>query len=525
MGEGSGGTENGRVESRLAVSAVLANFRSSDISDPLRRLTEALRHAAEVLYMRSQSSAAFRESSATCTAVLIRGSRLYAARIGTIQIGVIRQAQVRELFDHMNSGGFKDAAMGRVVTPEIEMLSNPVGLQDGDRVLLGNSVLFNLAGPEILRVGTTLVPAVAARRLIETVERSGERRPASVQIIQIGENRAMESRGLRNLDGAVPLTGTPVAPVVHQPTKTRIGSDIPSLGPLRTGLSLAEITSRKSLNIRAIAAVFLVALGSYWLWPSFVDSSNEQSSSEVSERQPFVDAGDVIDPLAGAPGINNNNLQVDSSFWVQVAEHLESDTGTIDSDQVRAWLGSQNSLEQRRLEAAALLAALNDIPISKDSQPIISPSVVSADSITGTAKPGANERKSSLETVLPNVVKPVPLNSNVAKAGAAKIPSKLDAKARFWHPKRLPTNLRKFEHIFAIKDRKEAAKRLKKYIHIRYRRVERVFDLIDAYLSVAPTFRSIEVLKEMRATKPGPKTRKWISRNLRRLKKAQANTQ
>jgi hypothetical protein len=93
---------------------------------------------------------------------------------------------------------------------------------------------------------------------------------------------------------------------------------------------------------------------------------------------------------------------------------------------------------------------------------------------------------------------------------------------RFWNPKRLPTNLRKFENIFAMSSKADAANRLRKYIHARHRRVHKVFDLLGAYLTIAPKARSIRVLEKMKATKPGPQTRKWLRTNLRDLRKALA---
>jgi hypothetical protein len=280
-------------------------------------------------------------------------------------------------------------------------------------------------------------------------------------------------------------------------------------------MSLDAMPTNRSYYSWAVAAALLVALSAYWMWPSSLDSS---SNMEVppSLAKVLTQQSDVVDLLAGAPQLGAPPMHEGSLFWVQVAEHLDSESGTIDSDQVRNWLADQSNLAQRKREAAALLAALNDIPTTSGIQPDVGVSAISANPAVKPATNPAKVHKSPAKAAK----KGAEVSRDTPPAHKVKTVTKIAGSARFWNPKRLPTNLRKFDYIFAISDKKEAAKRLRKYIHARHKRVEKVFELINAYLSIAPVERSITVLEQMRAAKPGPKTRYWVIQNLKRLKKS-----
>ncbi|MEC8024838.1 MAG: hypothetical protein VX223_12955, partial [Myxococcota bacterium] len=196
FGEGMGGSEGGRVEGRLAVSAVLAHFRNAEIDEPHERLAAALAHSADVLRTRSRSVSAFTDAWAQAVAVLVRKNRLFAVRCGDIRLFLVRNGQVRDLFadasvEAQPISDEKDetsALLGQGEMPHIEILPGEIPLEPGDRFLLANAPLSaSVPLADIARYVASFVPAVAARRLVEAADQGPRHRAISVQIVQSGE--------------------------------------------------------------------------------------------------------------------------------------------------------------------------------------------------------------------------------------------------------------------------------------------------------------------------------------------------
>ncbi|MFT5432422.1 MAG: serine/threonine protein phosphatase PrpC, partial [Myxococcota bacterium] len=188
FGEGGGGSEGGRVESRLAVSAVLANFRGSTTVDPRSRLTEALEHAGQVLRARSQSATAFQTAWARCIAVLVRRNRLYAARVGDLYLALVRGGDIESVFGESDPAETKQSLLGQPQAVTVQVREAELQLGAGDRFVLSNGALSSaVEESEIGRLASSLVPAVAARRLVEAVDKMARDNPVSVQVVQVGE--------------------------------------------------------------------------------------------------------------------------------------------------------------------------------------------------------------------------------------------------------------------------------------------------------------------------------------------------
>lgn len=188
FGEGGGGSEGGRVESRLAVSAVFANFRGSSTVEPRARLREALEHAGQVLYARSRSATAFQSAWARCVAVLVRKNRMYAARVGDLYVGLVRGSGIVPLFTVDTESEGSGQLLGQPDAVTVQVREEELELQAGDRFVLANRALVDaVSTDEVGRLASSLVPAVAARRLVEAVDREGTNAPVSVQVVQAGE--------------------------------------------------------------------------------------------------------------------------------------------------------------------------------------------------------------------------------------------------------------------------------------------------------------------------------------------------
>ncbi len=248
---GEGGAGGGRIESRLAVSAVLTQFRSGIASDPRGRLLEALQHASGVLHHRSMTGQAFGRAYARCLVVLVRKGRLYAARVGNIDLGLMvgKRPLLRVFASHDD-----EPLLGQSPMPDVDILEQDVALAKGDRFLLTNQSLFTAVPlDEISRITSALVPAVAARRLVEIVERASDSRHVSLQIVQAGAQVAVDdtpqpTRRSSELDLAASLPDR--LPATPRPSDAAaVTAESPAQTPLRPFESRAPVVSEFKVTL------------------------------------------------------------------------------------------------------------------------------------------------------------------------------------------------------------------------------------------------------------------------------------
>jgi len=471
MGEGRGGAENGRVESRLAVSAVLAHFRSSSINDPKRRLVEALDHAGQVLYQRCRSAAAFSDAWAACTAILVRRGRLYGARVGDIHVQVLRGRRAHSLFGTSGEGF---PVLGMEPKPRVDSMDAEIGLEGGERVVMGKTTFFrSVAEEELMRVGGALVPTVAARRLVEAARKVGETSPLSVQVVQVGEAAATGAQSLEE--------GTPVAPVQLHGQARLTPPELPPGRPrVPTNIKVGSRRARGKLPMWT--AIIAVSLGLiYFAWPF---------DSKQKSNKPVIDA--PMKSTAARVAVNTGDTS--DEFWEQVSGAVASENGALDQDKVKGWLQSEEEAARRLKEAKAVIAALEPSAVDNTANGSTDGLVAAKDAPVGDAPdvPAVKQSEGGSDNKV-NVV---------------------------WDPARLPTNLRRFEHIFSMEDPRAAAIRLRNYIHRRHRRANKVIRLLNSYIEMAPKARTLAVLEKLKTVRAGPRTRRWGNRQLKVVKQA-----
>ena len=541
LGEGNGGTESGRVESRLAVSAVLADFRSSTIAEPRQRLQEALEHAGEVLHDRSRSGPAFSEAWATCVAILVRRGRLFGVRAGGLDVYLIRDGELRPLFggavrppsdpeaadaasdleiappDHL------EHALGRSGEPKVTVLEDDIDLRNGDRLVIGNSALFASVQPqEILRIGSSLVPAVAARRLVEAVERSGSTRPVSVQVVQIGEATVMDDIGPQ----ARKQSRVPVAPVRQKPSpshviaKTSKGAG----GPRHHDIPADDAGSRLP---RWGAIVILLAL----VAGAAVVGRGLFGGKGHKPTPPPAATSETARPEIVAPAT------APASFWHRVEDTVDEETGALDPALVQRWLAEPGEARRRLREARAVIEALaGPAPsLAAGNAPALDPpdETGGSDGVPGYEEPdGTDPEPAGGSDPLPDSTGEPGAESTDPKPTSGVEPKPPDVRPppthspgpgpelRAWDPGVLPPAIRGYERLFKHPDPKRAARLLRRYIHRRHDRVAKVLASIDIYLARAPKGRSLAVLDHMRAVrpKPGPRTAKWARKAAAKLR-------
>jgi len=470
MSEGRRGSEAGRVESRLAVSEVLTRFRSGATSEPKQRLCDALNHAGKVLFSRSQAARIFSESSAICSAVLIRGDRLYASRVGNMGLILLRKQRPIVLFDHQSGVASNHAGLGQSQDVSPDVLPDPVPLMVGDRILLANAMLLNsVSEEEWCRIVSGLVPAVATRRLVEAVVRAGEMRPVSVQIIEIEDF-------LDERDAVLPALerGTPVRRAERASGSSEHNTDDPG--------RLVIVKERGGWVAKALlilVALLVVGMVTRFIWPTWGVSSEEELSSPVPAVPVTPDGAQAE---SAVPAVD---IPRPPSFWEALATKLNAGAIPTDSDTLGDMVAGPEDLRRRLREAQALTGALQALVKEEEHRT----------ASTEGAKAADDEGESPVES-------------------ASKEPP--------WAPEKLPKNLSGFEQIFHQLDPAEAAQRLRRHIASRHRIAPRVLKLLDVYINQAPKERSLRVLEHLSNVrpKPGPRTRKWAWRAKRRLRKA-----
>ena len=500
FGEGNGGIEDGRVESRLAVSAVLANFRASTVTDPKRRLEEALTHAGEILHSRSRSGPAFSDAWATCVAVLVRKGHMYAARVGDSTLALVRGGQLLNVFEGQNRD-----PLGQNAEVAVQTLDEPLLLEAGDRFILSNKALFNTVDvEEIGRIASSLVPAVAARRLIEAVERAETDVPCSIQIVQVGDGNTMVEGVAPPQRQREPSSLVPVAPI----------RSTPATAPVPAVTNHSRKTSEDAPDPQpsvpwpiVVAALVVLGLGGFLVSKFFGDE--DAVPSALAENTASDEEGEA--KAGGSPDANE-----DTGFWVRVSRRLGPTGQVLDPTEVKRWLDGPQDREQRLREARAVIAVLS-VPADTEEPALAhvedgdpTAETEPSDSENPTGQPEAAEQ----QPTEPPVADSEPADAEPAEAGGPGTTAPGE-----WNPKRLPPHLRHYDRLFSNPNPTKAGAMLRGYIHRRHRKVTKVLGNLDSYLELAPKERSIAVLQKMVDGKPGPRSRHWALTSLKRLRK------
>ena len=101
VADGMGGANAGEVASQLAAATVLGTYRELGAADPVAALEQAITRANAVVYEQARQNPEQRGMGTTCTAVAIRGARLWLAHVGDSRAYLVRGETFRRLtHDH-----------------------------------------------------------------------------------------------------------------------------------------------------------------------------------------------------------------------------------------------------------------------------------------------------------------------------------------------------------------------------------------------------------------------------------------
>jgi PPM family protein phosphatase len=97
MADGMGGANAGEVASQLAAAAVLETYRALGAEGPAAALEKAIARANAAVHEQGSQNPAQRGMGTTCTAVAIRGNRLWLGHVGDSRALLVRGDSFRRL--------------------------------------------------------------------------------------------------------------------------------------------------------------------------------------------------------------------------------------------------------------------------------------------------------------------------------------------------------------------------------------------------------------------------------------------
>ncbi len=409
----------------------------------------------------------------------------------------MREGTVHTVFAAVTDTG---PNLGESPEPEVEVLEQPMELQAGDRVVISNAALWQAVKAEdVARITSTLVPPVAARRLVEAAEREGGRRPISVQIVQVG-------------DAVSGMIG--VEPNPPRPIREPVVRDVAAPAPVRrTGPSTVRPAPLVDAGVEAprgggldwkwmVAILAVVGLG--------VFAVQRTMSSDESER--YAARSDAPPTV----------VERETTFWDRVRVRLGDRGRVLDPSEVERWVADDADRQRVLREAKAVVAVLEAPP--ETPPPIEEPAIAGVEP-GGTTESAAGGDEESPEpdeadggdgsepVDTPAETEPTPAETEPAAAAEAPTPRVA------WDPSTLSPMHKAVDAFFANPDPGEGAKALKDFIRRRHNRAARILRSLTEYLEQAPPERSLRVLTRLLEERPGPKTKRWAKRNIESLRK------
>lgn len=205
VADGMGGHAAGEVASALATEVVRRVFYSLDV-DPPRALNAAFEAANHAIFEQSARQPECKGMGTTCTAVVIRGGRLWLGHVGDSRAYLIRGHETTQLSDDqtLHAQLVRDGVMtqeeaerspgGNVILQAVgtrkeiapTIWSEGLPLEIGDAIVLCSDGLSNLVSEaELTAVVPDRAPQESCRLLVEAALAAGGHDNISVGVFQI----------------------------------------------------------------------------------------------------------------------------------------------------------------------------------------------------------------------------------------------------------------------------------------------------------------------------------------------------
>lgn len=208
VADGMGGAVGGATASRMVVETI----RDTYYDDYEVPIPTALKNAVEVanatIHEYAREHPEYRGMGSTCTALVIQSNLAYVAHVGDTRTYLIRDHRVLQLTDdhskvaQMVRDGYltpEEAenhpernvilrSLGPKPRVEVDVLSQPVEVLDGDRlVLCTDGLTGHVTDAEILEVVDQYDPHIAAKMLVRLANERGGEDNITVHVIHVGE--------------------------------------------------------------------------------------------------------------------------------------------------------------------------------------------------------------------------------------------------------------------------------------------------------------------------------------------------
>lgn len=194
VADGMGGHAAGEVASKIAVDSIREAFETTDIDDADLFFRTVFPAVNDEIYKKSRHSRTLNGMGTTCTAMIIKEGLAFIAHVGDSRVYLIRGFEIRQLTeDHslvcemVKRGIIKKEqmrehpqrnvitrAMGFEKSVNVDIMTPPLALKSGDRLLLCSDGLSGMVTDEEIReVSSRFEPEEACNKLIRMANSMG----------------------------------------------------------------------------------------------------------------------------------------------------------------------------------------------------------------------------------------------------------------------------------------------------------------------------------------------------------------
>ncbi|MBI5168187.1 MAG: Stp1/IreP family PP2C-type Ser/Thr phosphatase [Candidatus Eisenbacteria bacterium] len=194
VADGMGGANAGEVASRLAADTVIETYRADTSGDPARALQVAIETANSRVHSQSVANHDQRGMGTTCTAVVVRGDKVWIGHVGDSRAYLVREGEthrltsdhslVAELVErgHLTEQEARHDPRRNVVTRSVGALADvqvdagPIDepLRPGDRIVICSDGLHGqVSDSEIAMLAGDQEPDEACQSLIDLANERG----------------------------------------------------------------------------------------------------------------------------------------------------------------------------------------------------------------------------------------------------------------------------------------------------------------------------------------------------------------
>ena len=207
IADGMGGHEGGQEASRMAVETVREVYDHAFRDDPQAALVESFAAAHARIQDYAERHPAFHGMGTTCTALVLRGHRLYFAHVGDSRLYLVRNARILRLTrDHSYVGRLVESGIVRAEDAEkhpqrhiltaalgagrdvaVDRAEHGVAMQVGDDLLLCTDGLWSVVAEEELEMAVSgNAPAECCAALVKLARQRGGPDNITLQVLRVG---------------------------------------------------------------------------------------------------------------------------------------------------------------------------------------------------------------------------------------------------------------------------------------------------------------------------------------------------